>query len=309
MTSGFQPSYLALYASGELHKRVRQAQQILSACTLCPRMCGVNRIAGEKGYCGALAQVRVASWNVHRWEEPPISGTEGSGTVFFSFCTSRCTFCQNYPISQLGSGKDFTQERLGGMMLELQRLGCHNINLVTPTHYVPQILAAVESAAKLGLHIPLVYNTSGYDRVETLRLLEGVIDIYLPDSKYADDTVAARLSGYRSYVVNNRLALLEMYRQVGDTLLLDDREVALHGMIIRHLVLPDGLAQTGEVLRWIAANLSNRVHISLMSQYYPAWRAVEQPELNRTIREDEYQAALAALEGLGFDDGWLQELE
>ncbi|MCE5257465.1 MAG: radical SAM protein [Chloroflexi bacterium] len=308
MSSVVYPSYLALYHSGELHQRVRRAQQILENCTLCPRQCGVNRTQGERGFCGALACVRVASWNVHRWEEPPISGTEGSGTIFFSYCTGRCSFCQNYPISQLGSGKDVTPERLGGMMLELQRQGCHNINLVTPTHYVPQILAAVESAATHGLHIPLVYNTSGYDQVDTLRLLEGIVDIYLPDCKYADDAVAARLSGYRAYAAHNRPALLEMLRQVGTELLLDEQGLARRGMIIRHLVLPNGLAQTAEVLRWIAENMTNRVHVSLMSQYYPAWRAVDSLELNRTITVEEYQTAADALAELGFENGWQQEL-
>lgn len=307
MSSAGTPSYLVLYANGELHRRVRISRQILQSCTLCPRMCRVNRSQGEKGYCGALAAVRVASWNVHRWEEPPISGTRGSGTIFFAYCTGRCSFCQNYPISQLHSGKDVTAERLGGMMLELQRLGCHNINLVTPTHYVPQILAAVESAAAHGLHIPLVYNTSGYDQVETLRLLDGVVDIYLPDSKYADEQIAARLSGYRNYVASNRLALSEMYRQVGPELKLAEG-IAQRGMIIRHLVLPGGLSQTRQVLGWIAENLSNRLHVSLMSQYYPAWRAVESDDLNRIITEDEYEEALNALSEYGFENGWQQEL-
>ncbi|MHB9032125.1 MAG: radical SAM protein [Anaerolineae bacterium] len=308
MSSAVLPPYRALYESGALRRWVRQAQQILENCTLCPRLCRINRLHGETGYCQAGTAVRVASWNVHRWEEPPISGTEGSGTVFFSYCTGRCSFCQNYPISQLGHGQDVTPERLGGMMLELQRQGCHNINLVTPTHYVPQILAAVESAAALGLQIPLVYNTSGYDRVETLRLLDGVVDIYLPDSKYSGDSVAARLSGYKNYVVNNQLALQEMYRQVGAELVLDEHGLARRGMIIRHLVLPNDLSQTGQVLRWIKENLSNQLHVSLMAQYFPAWRAVETQELNRSITLDEYQAAIDALEEYGFENGWQQEL-
>lgn len=302
------PSYLALLRSGELRQRVRRARGILESCTLCPRRCRVNRLQGEFGYCRAGANVRVASWNAHRWEEPVISGTEGSGTIFFSYCTGRCMFCQNYPISQLGSGKDISAERLGGLMLELQKWGCHNVNLVTPTQYVPQILAAVESAAARGLVIPLVYNTSGYDAPETLQLLDGVVDVYLPDSKYADDEVAARVSGYHDYVRHNRLALLEMLRQVGPELILDNQGLAQRGMIVRHLVLPDQLSQTKEVLAWLAENLGTGVHVSLMSQYFPAWRAVGTPGLGRGITPAEYQAAVDVLESLGFENGWQQEL-
>lgn len=304
-----EPGYLPLLRNGLLHARVRQAWEVMTACTLCPRHCAVNRLAGEKGYCRAGSDVRVASWNVHRWEEPPISGTRGSGTLFFSYCTGRCSFCQNYPISQLGVGRDVTPERLGGMMLELQELGCHNINLVTPTHYVPHILSALESAAAHGLHIPVLYNTSGYDAVETIRLLEGVVDIYLPDSKYADDTVAGRLSGFRGYVASNRAALHEMYRQVSEELVLDNEGIARHGLIIRHLVLPHELSQTTEVLRWITEHLSPRVHISLMSQYFPAWHAVDSAELNQTLSLEEYERAVDTLADLGLENGWQQELE
>ncbi|MHB1355909.1 MAG: radical SAM protein [Anaerolineae bacterium] len=309
MSGEREPGYLLLLRNGLLHTRVHQAWGVLKACTLCPRRCGVNRLAGEIGYCRAGSDVRIASWNVHRWEEPPISGTCGSGTLFFSYCTGRCSFCQNYPISQLGVGKDVTPERLGGMMLELQELGCHNINLVTPTHYVPHILAALESAAAHGLTIPVLYNSSGYDTVETIRLLDGIVDIYLPDSKYADDTVAGKISGFRDYVANNRAALQEMVRQVGEELVLDDKGIARHGLIIRHLVLPSELSQTAEVLRWIAENLSPRVHISLMSQYFPAWHAVDNPELGQALTLEEYEKAIEALADLGFENGWQQELE
>jgi putative pyruvate formate lyase activating enzyme len=304
-----EPGYLPLLRNGILHARVRQAREVLKSCTLCPRRCRVNRLAGERGYCQAGSDIRVASWNTHRWEEPPVSGTRGSGTIFFSYCTGRCTFCQNYPISQLGVGKDVTPERLGGMMLELQELGCHNINLVTPTHYVPHILIALESAAAHGLHIPVLYNTSGYDLVETIRMLEGVVDIYLPDSKYADDTIAGRLSGYREYVANNRAILQEMYRQVGEELVLDDEGIARRGLIIRHLVLPHDLSQTAEVMQWIAENLSQRVHISLMSQYFPAWHAVDSVDLNQPLSPGEYERAVDALANLGLENGWQQEIE
>ncbi len=303
------PSYLPLWRSGALRRRAEAAREPLAGCDLCPRKCGVNRLAGEVGFCRAGELAKVASWNVHMWEEPPITGTRGSGTIFFSHCTGRCLFCQNYPISQLGVGQEVTAERLAEMMLELQRRGCHNINLVTPTHYVPQVLAALEIAAFRGLRIPLVYNTSGYDTVETLRLLDGVVDIYLPDAKYADDAVAQRISGFRDYVAHNRAALLEMQRQVGDTLVRDAMGVARRGMIIRHLVLPKGLAQTPEVLRWIAENVSRQVWVSLMAQYFPAHKAVDHEELGRRLLPYEYAEALEAFEAAGLENGWRQELE
>ncbi len=303
------PSYLALYRSRALQARVREAREHLAACDLCPRVCGVNRLAGELGFCRSGEPAKVASWNAHPWEEPPISGTRGSGTIFFSNCTARCLFCQNYPISQLGVGQEVSAERLAGMMIELQRRGCHNINLVTPTHYVPQIIAAVEVAAGRGLRIPILYNTSGYDRVETLRLLEGIVDIYMPDAKYADEAVARRLSNFKDYVVHNRAALLEMRRQVGDGLVLDDEGIALRGMIIRHMVLPKGLSQTEEVLRWIAENLSRRAFVSLMAQYFPAYKAVGDPELDCRLTPEEYEQALEAFYRVGLEDGWQQELD
>lgn len=301
------PSYVAALASGALHERVVTARARLAACDLCPRVCGVDRLAGEQGYCRAGAVAQVASHNAHHWEEPPISGTGGSGTIFFSHCTAHCLFCQNYPISQLGVGNEASDDALALMMLGLQRHGCHNINLVTPTHYVPQILAALAIAAGRGLRIPLVYNTSGYDRVETLRLLDGVVDIYLPDSKYADDGAARRLSGYVDYVGNNRAALLEMRRQVGAPLQRDERGIAVRGMVIRHLVLPHGLAQTGAVLRWIADNLGRDAYVSLMSQYFPAHKAVGDPELGRRVSPGEYAEALQAFEEAGLQNGWEQE--
>lgn len=303
------PSYLHLHRTGTLHERVALARERLVACNLCPRECGVNRLKGELGYCRSGALAKVASWNVHRGEEPPISGERGSGTIFFSNCTARCLFCQNYPISQLGVGREVTAERLAGMMLELQDLGCHNINLVTPTHFVPQFLAALEVAVSRGLCLPILYNTSGYDRVETLRLLEGIVDIYLPDSKYTDDEVARRISGFVDYVRHNRAALLEMQRQVGSDLILDGEGIAKRGMIVRHLVLPGGLSQTPDVLRWIAENLSRRVHVSLMSQYFPAHKAVGDAELGRRLLPEEYAAALQAFEEVGLENGWQQPLE
>jgi len=303
------PSYLNLYRSGELARRIERAYVSLEDCRLCPRECGVNRLQGKQGFCRAGAQPKVASWNVHPWEEPPISGTRGSGTIFFSGCTGRCLFCQNYPISQLGVGNEVSVERLAEMMLELQHKGCHNINLVTPTHFVPQIMAALPYAIERGFRLPLVYNTSGYEMLETLELLEGVVDIYLPDAKYADDETARRLSGFVGYVEANRAALKEMYRQVGEELALDDEGIAWRGLIVRHLVLPDGLAGTPEVLRWLAEHLSPRVHVSLMDQYFPAHKAVGHPILGRKITVEEYEEALSAFDEAGLENGWKQEHE
>ncbi len=248
-------------------------------------------------------RLKVSSWNLHPWEEPPISGRRGSGTIFFSGCTGRCRFCQNYPISQIGHGQEVSIERLAAMMIELQRKGAHNINLVTPTHFMPHILAALPHAVRSGLRLPLVYNTSGYERVEVLRLLEGIVDIWLPDAKYADDAIARQLSGFKDYVKNNRAALREIYRQVGDDLLLDEEGIARRGMIVRHMVLPGG---TAEVLQWIARELAPRIHISLMDQYFPAHQAVGDPLLGRKITWEEYEAALEAFDAAGLERGWRQ---
>ena len=309
MGDRWESSYLRLHATGALVERARQARERLTACDLCPRLCRVNRLAGELGYCRAGALARVASHNVHRWEEPPISGSRGSGTVFFSHCTAHCLFCQNYPISQNGVGREVTAHQLAGMMLALQRMGSHNINLVTPSHYAAQIVEATAIAARQGLRIPLLYNTNGYDRVETLQLLDGIVDIYLPDAKYADDDVAARLSGFRRYVEVNRAALTEMRRQVGGGLERSEEGVAVRGMIVRHLVLPNGLSQTAQVLRWIAEHLGVDTWISLMAQYFPAHKAVGDAELGRRLVACEYDEAREAIEALGLVQGWCQELE
>jgi putative pyruvate formate lyase activating enzyme len=306
-TSG--PGYLTLHRSGELSRRVEAARAMLAHCGLCPHRCGVDRLDGERGICRMGDLPKLSSWNLHPWEEPPISGTRGSGTIFFSGCTGRCRFCQNYPISQFGYGDIVSVERLAGMMLELQRKGAHNINFVTPTHFMPQILAALPTAIEGGLRLPLVYNTSGYECVEALRLLEGVVDIWLPDAKYggADaNRIARRLSGFKDYVENNRAALREIYRQVGDELVLDDQGLAVRGMIVRHMVLPEGLAGTSEVLHWIASELSPAVHVSLMDQYFPAHRAIGDPVLGRKITPEEYEAALEAFDTAGLENGWCQ---
>lgn len=301
-----QPSYVTLHHSGELDRRIEAARALLAPCRLCPHRCSVDRLAGERGVCGMGDRPKISSWNLHRWEEPPVSGTRGSGTIFFSGCTGHCRFCQNYPVSQLGYGDIVSVERLGGMMLELQRKGAHNINFVTPTHFMPFILAALPRAIHAGLRLPLVYNTSGYELATSLQLLDGIIDVWLPDAKYADSRIARQLSGFTDYVEHNQSALLEMYRQVGDSLVLDDGLVT-RGMIIRHLVLPHGLAGTPLVLKWIAAAISPCVHVSLMDQYFPAYKAVGDPALGRKLTAGEYQAALDALGDAGLENGWCQD--
>jgi putative pyruvate formate lyase activating enzyme len=303
------PGYRDLYEGGLLRERVKAARERLLSCDICPRECAVNRLEGERGYCHSGAVAKVASVNAHHGEEPCLSGTRGSGTIFFSNCTGRCIFCQNYPISQLGSGSEMDTKELAEAMLSLQDRGCHNINLVTPTHFVAQILAALERAVERGLHIPLVYNTSGYERVSTLKLLDGVVDIYLPDAKYADEEVAHELSDYIDYVKYNRRALLEMQRQVGEELVLDERGIAQRGLIIRHLVLTEGLSQTEEVLSWIAENLSKNTYVSLMAQYFPAHKAVDHPQLGRRLRPHEYARALESFDAAGLENGWRQGVD
>jgi putative pyruvate formate lyase activating enzyme len=303
------PRYLELYDSGEMAQRAEAAWAILAHCELCPQRCGANRLAGEQGVCRMGAEPKVSSWNIHRWEEPPISGRRGSGTVFFSGCTGHCLFCQNYPISQLGYGNIVDVEQLASMMLELQRKRVHNINFVTPTHFMPQILAALLHAIRQGLRLPLVYNSSGYETVEALRLLDGIVDVWLPDAKYDDDRVARRLSGFHNYVEHNRAALQEIYRQVGGALIVDEEGIAQRGMIIRHLVLPHGLAGTAGVLHWIAQELSPRVRVSLMDQYFPAHRAIGDPEVGRHLTAEEYEAALEEFDAAGLECGWRQQTE
>lgn len=302
-----EPAYVALHRGGELQQRAAAAWASMAHCEVCPHRCGVDRLAGERGICGMGDLPKVSSWNLHAWEEPPISGSRGSGTIFFSGCTGRCRFCQNYPISQLGYGDVVSVARLAGMMLELQRKGAHNINLVTPTHFVPAILAALARAVRQGLRLPLVYNSSGYERVETLRLLEGVVEVWLPDAKYADDETARQLSGFKDYVEHNRAALREMYRQVGAEVVLDGSGLARRGLIVRHMVLPNALAGSQAVLAWLAQELDPRVHVSLMDQYFPAHRAVGDPVLGRKVSADEYASALEAFDASGLENGWYQQ--
>lgn len=309
MNAGGLPSYLQLYRSGELGQRAARVWGLLARCELCPQRCGANRLAGERGRCRSPAMPVVASANLHAWEEPPISGMRGSGTIFFSGCTGRCRFCQNYPISQLGVGQEVSLERLAEMMVKLQRKGAHNINFVTPTHYAAAILAALPLAVEQGLRIPLLYNSSGFERVDTLNQLEDVIDIWLPDAKYASDDVALSLSGFPNYTEYNRSALSEMHRQVGDRLEVNGQGIAVRGLIIRHMVLPNGLAGTRRVMQWVVEHLSTQVHVSLMAQYFPAYECVDDSSLGRKITAAEYEAAVAVLGEMGLENGWVQEYE
>jgi len=302
------PSYLDLWATGELRERAQRAGQILKACQLCPRRCGVNRTRGERGFCRSGLVPIVSSYNVHHGEEPPISGTRGSGTIFLTHCNLHCVFCQNYPISQLGVGREKSVEALGQMMIDLQERGCHNINWVTPTHFVPQILDALFFAVERGFRLPLVYNTNGYDSPETLELLEGIVDIYLPDMKYADEGTARVCSQAPNYPAVNASAIQEMYRQVGRGKYAGDGTME-RGLIIRHLLLPNGLAGTESMARFVAETLSGQCPVSLMTQYFPAYRAKGFPKLRRRLSRREFDEALEILDRYRLSGGWMQEME
>lgn len=300
------PGYLELWGTGELREREKQARQILKSCRLCPRKCGVDRTQGERGFCRSGLLPVVASYNTHFGEEPPISGSRGSGTIFFSHCNLHCVFCQNYPISQLNVGQEKSVRALAKMMLDLQRRGCHNINWITPTHFVPQILEGLCLAIEEGFRLPLVYNTNGYDSLETLRLLDGVIDIYLPDMKYADEEAARAYSQAPSYPAVNTVAIREMYRQVGRGKFAPDGTME-RGLIIRHLLLPNGLAGTEKIARFVAETLSGQCPVSLMTQFFPAYRANGFPELKRRLNRRECQEALDILDRHRLQWGWMQD--
>jgi putative pyruvate formate lyase activating enzyme len=288
------PSYLSL-TEGQWKERIERALSLLESCEVCPHRCGVNRLKGELGFCKTGKNVIVDSYFPHRGEEKPIRGYRGSGTVFFSYCNMRCIYCQNYQISQLGEGREVSPEELSEMFLELQVMGCHNLNLVTPSHVVPQILSALYLAVQKGFRLPIVYNTSSFDSLESLRLLEGIVDIYLADLKYADREIARRYSKVKNYPEIAMAAIKEMYRQVGD-LILDKRGIAIRGLLIRHLVLPNGLAGTEKVAEFLGS-LSKNMAVNVMDQYYPSYMAWKYPELNRRITQREYHQALSSMKG------------
>jgi len=299
------PGYLK-FQRRELDKRIEKLYEILKECRICPRECRVNRLKGEKGFCGCGEELIVSSFHPHFGEEPPISGYRGSGTIFFAHCNLRCVFCQNYPISHLGNGNKISVEELAEGMINLQKMGCHNINLVTPTHFIPQIVLALSKAIEKGLSIPLVYNCGGYEAVETLKLLKGLVDIYMPDIKYGGEEEGKKYSSAPDYFEIAKKAVKEMFTQVGN-LQIDKEGIARKGLLIRHLILPHKLAKTRNVLKFIAEEISPYTYISLMSQYFPAYRAREFKELSRRITREEYEEALEITRELGLEEGWRQE--
>ena len=311
----YEPGYRRLLASGELEERVEKLYRLLSACTVCPRDCGNDRLAGVLASCASGERPIVSSHTPHFGEEPCLSGTKGAGNIFFGNCNLRCVYCQNFQISQdYGTQKrnEISVERLGEMMLELEARGCHNVGFVSPTHFAPQMAKAVLLAARQGLSVPVVYNTNAYDSVEVLRLLDGVVDVYLPDFKYADSAAGALYSKVPDYAERSRDALIEMYRQKGSQLEMGEDGLLKSGLLVRVLVLPNGVAGVAESLAWIAETLSPRVAISLMAQYYPIHRAASNDKyrsLSRSITAAEWDEALAALEANGFAHGFEQELE
>ena len=313
--STIEPSYLALLREGVLDRRVEELERLLERCTVCPRDCLNNRLNNEIAACYSGRLPIVSSYTPHFGEEPPLSGTKGAGNIFFGNCNLRCVYCQNYQISQTHKQQlknEVTHERLAEMMLELQSRGCHNVNFVSPTHFAPQMARSILIAARDGLRVPVVYNTNAYDSVEVLRLLDRIVDVYLPDLKYADDESGYLYSKVSRYKDVSRAALKEMYRQTGDELVFDESGLLKRGLVVRLLVLPNDIGSTGESIEWIRDELSPRVAISLMAQYYPTHQAETNKRfllLSRRIRESEWMKATAALEELGMTEGWVQEFD
>ncbi|MFA4989270.1 MAG: radical SAM protein [Candidatus Omnitrophota bacterium] len=300
------PAYLKSYHNGYLDKIIKKLFQCLESCAICPRKCRVNRINGKQGFCKTGLKPQVYSYMAHHGEEPPVSGVKGSGTIFFSNCNMACLYCQNYEFSQAGAGREVGFEELAGFMLELQKMGCHNINLVTPTHILPQILKSLKIAIPAGLKIPLVYNSGGYELPEIIKLLEGIIDIYMPDMRYADAEAAIQFSAASGYPEYNRKAVKEMHRQVGIAQI-DEEGIIKRGLIIRHLVLPNNLSGTEKIMRFIAEDLSGDTYISLMSQYLPYHKAAECRAINRRLRLKEYAEAKEIMARHGLSNGWTQD--
>ena len=287
-----KPGYLKLAESGELKKRGEKLWNMMSSCTLCPRECGAERLAGERGFCQASSDLEIASYHPHFGEEDPLVGRGGSGTIFFTNCGLRCVFCINWEISQGGEGTQNSIDDLAEMMLDLQRIGCKNINVVTPTHYSAHIILALEKAVQRGLRLPLVYNTCGWEKIEVLKILDGVVDIYLPDFKYSDSEMAEKYSSDADpYPEMTRAALLEMNRQVGVAKPASDG-IMYRGLMIRHLVMPNDVSGTREVVQWIARYLPKDTYVNIMSQYRPMYKAFDHPEISRRLTNDEYKTAV-----------------
>jgi putative pyruvate formate lyase activating enzyme len=303
-----ESGYLKLRREGELKKRGQQLWDMMAECRLCPRKCGVDRLQGEKGFCQASAKLEIAAHHPHFGEEKPLVGRGGSGTIFFSNCSLRCVFCINWEISQGGEGKERTIDELAEMMLYLQSIGCHNINVVTPTHYSAHIVLALDKAATKGLEIPLVYNTCGWERLEILKILDGIVNIYLPDFKYFNGDMAAKYSsGADSYPENTEEAILEMNRQVGVAKPAEDG-LMYRGLMIRHLVMPNNVGSSQQVMKWIAGNLPKDTYVNIMSQYRPMYKASEYPEINRRITREEYREVVKTAQEAGLTNldlqGW-----
>lgn len=300
------PVYLESYYNGRLNKVITETFKMLESCSLCPRCCGVNRLNNEKGLCKTGFKPKVYSFMPHHGEEPPVSGKSGSGTIFFSHCNMTCLYCQNYVFSQLGEGKEVEFEELADFMLQLQNMSCHNINLVTPTHVMPQILKALKLAISRGLKIPLVYNTGGYELTKIINLLNGIVDIYLPDMRYADAHMAIKYSCAPDYPKYNQEALKEMHQQVG-VAKIDNEGIISRGLIIRHLVLPNNISGTDKIMQFISEEFSRDSYLSLMSQYAPYYKALGLKEISRRITYEEYEAAKMAMQRYGLYNGWVQE--
>ncbi|HXF85542.1 MAG TPA: radical SAM protein [Anaerolineales bacterium] len=296
----FEPAYLRLYRTGELQRRAREAVEALASCHVCPRDCGVDRLADKTAACKTGRYARVGSYFPHFGEEDCLRGWNGSGTIFFSWCNLRCQFCQNFDISQLGHGEEVRPERLAEMMLELQAMGCHNINFVTPEHVVPQILEALPLAVEGGLRLPIVYNTSAYDSMESLRQMDGIVDIYMPDFKIWDTRMALKYLLAKDYPEAARRAIKEMHRQVGE-LKMDEHGLAKRGVLVRHLVMPGAIAGTRAIMEFLAREVSPHTYVNIMAQYYPAGKVSNEkyPEINRRITSQEYADALAAAREAG----------
>ncbi len=300
------PAYLEAYQNGKLNQIIEKSFRLLGFCVICPRLCKVNRLKDEKGFCKTGLKPKVCSFMLHHGEEPPISGDKGSGTIFFSNCNMACNYCQNYEFSQLGEGREVEIEELADFMLQLQDMKAHNINLVTPTHVMPQILKALNLAIRKGLKIPLVYNTGGYELNEMIKLLDGIIDVYMPDMRYGESIMAEKYSLAIDYPKYNQEAVLEMYRQVGIAKM-DNNAIIKRGLIVRHLVLPDDISGTEKIMRFISQKISPETYISLMSQYLPCYKATGSQELSRRISREEYEEAQKIMEKYALHNGWTQE--
>jgi putative pyruvate formate lyase activating enzyme len=300
------PNYFKTHKDSVLKRKIEEAYEMLESCSICPRNCRVNRIKNEKGFCKVGLNPVVCSFMPHHGEEPPISGLKGSGAIFFSSCNLKCAYCQNHSFSQEGEGEEVTPEKLSDFMIDLQKLGCHNINLVTPTHVMPQILKALNIAIENGLKIPIVYNTSGYELPEIVKFLEGVIDVYLVDMRYADSRISEKYSQAKDYPLINQKAVKEMHKQVGNVEF-DKDGIIKKGLVIRHLVLPNNTSGTDKIIEFISKELSKNTYVSLMSQYQPYYKAHSYQEISRRITKEEYKAAVECLNKYNLENGWVQD--